>query len=106
MSTQSIIASPALALKPVTPPTPAATSTKNAGQAEAGLRQAWSSPCPGAPHGVADRMPPFGRILRHCDLRGARHGMITHPLTKTCRSALRSNTIQLSLVSPPPAHIR
>jgi hypothetical protein len=50
------------------------TVRKNAGEADAGLRRTWSSPYPGAPHGLADRMPPFRGIPqheRHAALRGA-----------------------------------
>jgi hypothetical protein len=35
---------------------------ENAGEADAGLRRAWSSSCPSASHGVADRIPPLGGI--------------------------------------------
>ena len=38
---------------------------EDAGEAEAGLRRAWPSPYPGAPHGVADRVPPIGGIPQH-----------------------------------------
>ena len=47
---------------------------ENAGKAEASIRRARSSPYSGAPHGLADRMPPFRGIpqhQRHAAFRGA-----------------------------------
>lgn len=49
-------------------------SREDAGEAEAGLREAWPSPRPGARYGVADRLPPIGGIPQHqrpAALRGA-----------------------------------